>query len=288
MVPALGQSAVRVLVNDDAITTHDIKTRAQMLRVFSRGAQGEKEAVEQLIDERLMLQEADRLRMVVSDAEVDQEFADRAKKAGTTPEVFSQAMRQAGIDPQTFKTYLRANKAWSQIVRARFRATVQISEMDVAAALAGREAKPEEQAASFEYMLQQILFIVPAKAGAGVDAQQRNAANAFLGKFAGCDQSLQQAGGAPGVVVKPTIRREEGQIPAALKERLTEMNVGAIAGPERVEDGYQLVAVCAKKGIPGQTVAAEEVRSELSSEKGELLARRYLRDLRSDAVIDYR
>jgi peptidyl-prolyl cis-trans isomerase SurA len=66
------------------------------------------------------------------------------------------------------------------------------------------------------------------------------------------------------------------------------MNVGGIAGPERVEDGYQLVAVCAKKEIPGQTVAAEEVRSELSSEKGELLARRYLRDLRSDAVIDYR
>ncbi len=288
VMPAFGQSAIRVLVNDDAITTHDIKTRAQMLRVFSRGAQGEKEAVEQLIDEKLMLQEAERLRMVVSDAEVDQEFADRAKKAGTTPEVFSQAMRQAGIDPQTFKTYLRANKAWSQIVRARFRATVQISEMDVAAALAGRETKPEEQAASYEYMLQQILFIVPAKAGAGVDAQQRNAANAFLGKFAGCDQSLQQAGGAPGVVVKPTVRREEGQIPAALKERLTAMNVGGIAGPERVEDGYQLVAVCAKKEIPGQTVAAEEVRSELSSEKGELLARRYLRDLRSDAVIDYR
>ena len=82
VMPAFGQSAIRVLVNDDAITTHDIKTRAQMLRVFSRGAQGEKEAVEQLIDEKLMLQEAERLRMVVSDAEVDQEFADRAKKAG--------------------------------------------------------------------------------------------------------------------------------------------------------------------------------------------------------------
>ncbi len=288
IVPAMGQSAVRVLVNDEPITTHDIKTRTQMLRVFSQGTQGEKEAIEQLIDERLMLQEAERLRMVVSDAEVDQEFADRAKKAGTTTEVFSQAMRQAGVDPETFKNFLRANKAWSQIVRARFRATVQISEQDVAAALAGRETKPEEQAASYEYMLQQILFIVPAKAGAGVEAQQRNAATAFLGNFKGCDQSLQQAGGVPGVVVKPTVRREESQLSPALKEHLAGLDIGAIAGPERVEEGFQLVAVCAKKEIPGQTVASAEVREELSSEKGELMARRYLRDLRSDAVIDYR
>ena len=77
-------------------------------------------------------------------------------------------------------------------------------------------------------------------------------------------------------------------MPAGLKERLTKLNVGEIDGPERVDDGYQLVAICAKKEIPGQTVASEEVREELTSEKGQLMARRYLRDLRSDAVIDYR
>jgi peptidyl-prolyl cis-trans isomerase SurA len=30
------------------------------------------------------------------------------------------------------------------------------------------------------------------------------------------------------------------------------------------------------------------VRDEISGERGQLLARRYLRDLRSDAVIEYR
>src|SRR3712207_4996343 len=57
---ALGQSSVRILVNDQPITSQDIKSRTQMLRVFSRGQQGEKEAIEQLIDERLQLQEAKR------------------------------------------------------------------------------------------------------------------------------------------------------------------------------------------------------------------------------------
>ena len=83
--PAQAQSEVRVLVNDEPITSYDIKTRAQMLRVFSRGAQGEQQAVEQLIDERLMLQEAKRLKIVVSDAEVDRELADRADREELGP-----------------------------------------------------------------------------------------------------------------------------------------------------------------------------------------------------------
>ena len=53
-------------------------------------------------------------------------------------------------------------------------------------------------------------------------------------------------------------------------------------------EGFQILGVCAKNEIAGRTQAAEEVREELGSERGQLLARRYLRDLRSDAVIEYR
>ncbi len=53
-------------------------------------------------------------------------------------------------------------------------------------------------------------------------------------------------------------------------------------------EGIQIVAVCAQNAIAGQTEAALEAREEISSERGQLLARRYLRDLRSDAVIEYR
>ena len=81
-----------------------------------------------------MLQEAKRRNVEVSDAEVDEEFANRARAAKLTAEQFTQAMRQAGIDAQTFKDFLRANMAWQRVVRARFRATVEITDQDVAAA----------------------------------------------------------------------------------------------------------------------------------------------------------
>lgn len=287
MAPAFGQSSIRILVNDEPITSFDIQHRAKMMSLFSRGQQGEKDAIEQLIDERLMLQEAARRNVEVADAEVDQEFARRAGQAKLNPSQFGQALRQSGIDPQTFRDFLHANLAWAEIVRARFRATVEVTDQDVTAALTDETATGEQQT-TFEYMLQQIVFVVPASAGAGVEAQRRNEATAFRSAFQGCEASLQQANGMPGVVVKPTVRREESQLSDAVKETLAAAGIGGITGPERMDQGFQLVAVCAKNPIAGQTQAAAEVRDEISDERGRLLARRYLRDLRSDAVIEYR
>src|SRR5688572_4344510 len=110
--PALAQNAVRVLVNDEPVTTYDVQNRARMLGLFSGGRQGEEQALEQLIDEKLMLQEAALRGMQISDAEVDAEFARRASQAGLSPDQFTQAFRQNGVDVQTFKDFLRAGMVW--------------------------------------------------------------------------------------------------------------------------------------------------------------------------------
>ena len=287
---AFAQSTIKVLVNDEPITSYDITQRGKMLRVFTGGKQGEKQAIDQLIEERLMLQEAKRRNVEVTDEELDAEIANRARGAKLTAPQFLQALRQAGIDPETFKDFLRANIAWQEIVRARFRATINITEQDVTAALTERppEDPTTEEPTVFEYRLQPIIFVVPAGAGADAETARRNEANAFRQGFQGCDQSLTQVAGMPGVVVKPQVRREEGQLAPDLKEKLAALEVGGISEPEKVEDGIQLLAICAKTAIVGQTEAAVEARQELSSERGELLARRYLRDLRADAVVEYR
>jgi len=288
LAPAsFAQSSVRVLVNNQPVTTFDVQNRAKMLALFSRGKQGEKDAMEQLVDERLMVQEAKRVGMLAADAEVDEEFADRAKQVKLSTDQFDQALQQAGVDPQTFRDFLRANLSWSKIVRARFRSSEEVTDQDIASALTTRKFEgPLEQI--HEYLLQPIIFVVPAKAGDGVAAQREGEANAFRSRFGGCAQSLQQAGGIKGVVVKPTVRREQHELSGPIKEELEALEVGGVTKPQRVEDGVQLIAICEKRVISGQSQASEEVRGELTSKRGQLLARRYLRDLRSDAVIEYR
>jgi peptidyl-prolyl cis-trans isomerase SurA len=285
-------TTIKVLVNDEPITSLDIQQRTKMMSIFSRGKEGEKEAIDQLIDEVLMVQEAKRRNVTIGDEELNAEFAMRAKAAKLTAEQFTQAMRQAGISSQTFKDFLRANLAWGRIVRARFKATVNVSESDVAAALAGRDtaaaATPEAQQTVFEYRLQAILFVIPGSAAAGLEAKRKAEANAFRTAFQGCDHSLEQAAGNPGIVVKPQTRREQGQLTPDLRKTLAALDVGGVSDPQRVPEGIQIVAVCAKNAIAGQTEATVEAREEIGTERGKLLARRYLRDLRSDAVIEYR
>ncbi len=280
-------SAIRVLVNDQPITTYDIQQRTKMLRLFTHGKAGEKEATDQLIDEQLMLQEASRRHVEVSDAAIDQEIADRASGAKMTAAQFNQALRQAGLDPDTFRQYLHANMAWARVVRARFRATVTVTDQDVAAALSSRNDAGPQQAA-FEYMLQSIVFIVPSGASSAVVNERLNAAKAFHDGFQGCDHSVEQAGGSPNVVIQPPVRKAEADLPAPLKAELAAAEVGSATKPERTSEGFQIVGVCAKNAIAGETEAAVAVREEILGERGQLLARRYLRDLRSDAVIEYR
>lgn len=285
--PARAANTIRILVNDQPITSYDIDQRTKMLRVFTGGKSGQKEATDQLIDEKLMLQEAARRRIEVTDAELDQEITTRASATKMTAAQFEQAMRQAGFDPKTFRQFLRANLSWQRIVRARFRATINVTDQDVTAALSSRDTTGPQESAT-EYMIQQILFLVPEGANDRTASAQLSTANAFRDAFQGCDNAVAQASTTPNVVVKPPARREESSLPAPLRTTLADLDVGGTTKPERVKEGFQVLAICAKNAIAGQTEAAVAVRDEISGERGQLLARRYLRDLRSDAVIEYR
>ena len=257
-----------------------------MLSVFSRGQQGEKRR-DRAADRRAAHAAGGERR-----GRGGQATPRSRRNSPTGPRSephaaqFEQALRQAGVDPQTLRNFLRANMAWSQIVRARFRATVEITELDVPAVMTDEET-PEEARVAYEYMLQPIIFVVPQSAGGGVETQAPQRGERLPQRLQGCDSSLEQAGGMPGVVVRRHCgaRRDSSAGPA---EALAALEVGGITEPQRVprrvSDSWRLREERDRR--PHQ--ATEEVREELSAERGQLLARRYLRDLRSDAVIEYR
>lgn len=286
--PAIAQSAIKILVNEQPITTYDIRNRTKFLRLTTRGRAKREQAVEDLINERLKMQEAARRRINVSDAQVDRAFGQIASRAKLTPTRLSQALRQSGVNPQTLKDRLRSEIAWSQIVRARFQATVKITERDVAEALAGKDAPAETETGIAQFDLQPILFVIPAKATKGHINQRRREAEAFRSRFAGCDQALEQAKRLKGIVVKPKIRRTAEDLRGPAAESIAETAVGKATRPEKVAQGYQILGVCAKRDLAGQSVAAEEVRDKLSNDRGTRMAERFLHDLRAEAIIEYR
>jgi peptidyl-prolyl cis-trans isomerase SurA len=80
-----------------------------------------------------------------------------------------------------------------------------------------------------------------------------------------------------------------GQLPAEVDEALQSMSDGEIAGPIRAAGGYYILQLRGQRSIAEDAQPdREEVRRVLVNQRLELLARRYLRDLRRDAFVEIR
>ena len=85
---AAAQSAIKVTVNGEAITTNEINQRARFLRLVSKDAAGPavtRMATEELIEEKLKLAEAKRLKITATDQQVDNAFASIASRMYFAP-----------------------------------------------------------------------------------------------------------------------------------------------------------------------------------------------------------
>jgi peptidyl-prolyl cis-trans isomerase SurA len=91
------------------------------------------------------------------------------------------------------------------------------------------------------------------------------------------------------VAVNDAIRIKD--LPPALQEMMKTLSVGQATPPfGSAKDGVRVLVLCGRDdaGVKAQSASFDEVYAQLNEERVNMRARRYLRDLRRDAVIDYR
>ncbi len=287
---AVAQTAIKVVVGDQPITNYEIAQRAKFLQLTQRATNATKLATEELIDEKLQLAEARKRGIVVSEAEVNEAYANIASRLKMSPDQLTKGLRSAGVDAKTFKDRLRAQIAWGKVVREKFRATVAVSEQDVIAALQSKvqPGTAKEKATTTEYDVTQVIFVVPAKASAAVASQRQKEAEQLRGRFTSCAEGLPFAKGLKEVVIKPLGRRLQSELSDENVKMLDELAVGRLTAPQRTENGVEMVALCDKRVLQSDAAARAEIEGELLDEQGQIMSRRYLRDLKRNAVIEYK
>lgn len=141
---------------------------------------------------------------------------------------------------------------------------------------------------SAELNLKQISVTFPA-------GTTREAAEPIVGRFA---QSVQNIGGCGGaeklaaefngeVVQSDGVKLRE--LPPALQEMMLPMQVGQATRPfGSLEEGVRVLVICGRDEIDPSMPTYDQVLAQMNEERVNLRARRYLRDLRRDAVIDFR
>ena len=73
-----------------------------------------------------------------------------------------------------------------------------------------------------------------------------------------------------------------------LHDMIYNLKVGHSTRPIKEDDGYRLFITCVKEAPTVQEVTYDTIERSLSNQRVSLIARRHLRDLRRDAIIDYR
>lgn len=81
------------------------------------------------------------------------------------------------------------------------------------------------------------------------------------------------------------VRAGDLQANPQMYEQIPRLNVGGTAGPFRVAEGLQVVALCGKQGSDGLPTR-DAVSQQILLQKLEAAGRRYMRDLRRQATID--
>jgi peptidyl-prolyl cis-trans isomerase SurA len=279
---------VAVIVNGDPITNFDIEQRSKLIQASTHKAPARKDVIEELIDEKLKVQLLKRFQIEGIEKDVDNAYVNMARRMRTTPKEFTEQLNKQGIQADSIKARIRAEIVWSQIIRGRYQSSFQFSDKDIQARLASK--RPEDASSvGYDYTLHPILFVVPRGSPQSTLEERRKEAEALRARFQSCEQGLPLARGMRHVAVRTPVVKSSSDLAPALRAVLEKTEVGKLTSPELTLQGIEVYALCGKRQSDADNVPAKkEMREEMFKEQFESHSKAYLRELRSQAMIEYR
>jgi peptidyl-prolyl cis-trans isomerase SurA len=236
-------------------------------------------AQDELINEKLKLQEAKRLNAVTEEAEVTRVVSGIAERNKMTIDQFAQHMKGMGIDINTMKARFRAEISWREVVRRKFGSLVAITERDVDQFVANTSTVQ----ADVELQVQRISLPMGDQS---MIAQRIAEADALHQRYGGCASMAGLAASVPGAKFEDLGTRKPASIPEPTRSLLLNASAGDLLPASIGQSSVELWALCGRKAQGGGDGSVRE--NELRQKEFEVLAQKHLKDLRQDAAIEIR
>ena len=280
-----GAQQIVVIVNGEPITALDVDQRSKLSQLSTHKVPPRQEVLDELINEKLKLREAKKFGLDVSASEVDTAYASMAGRMRFTADQLTQQLARSGVNVSTLKARIKADIAWSQIVRGRYQASLQIGEKDILSAM---ETKSDDSV-GYDYTMRPILFLVPAgSAETFIDGRKREA-EALRGRFQGCEEGITFARALKDVAVREQVIRSSADIPLELRKVLEGIEVGRLTPPEVTKFGIEMFAICAKKESTAENSPGKrQAKESLMAQRYEQRSKQYLKELRRGAMLEYK
>jgi parvulin-like peptidyl-prolyl isomerase len=247
-----------------------------------------KSLVNELISELLLKDRADRLGIVVTDAEVKDAVGRLKQQYGiTTDEQFVESLRSSGLTPAEMETRLRDTLLTNKLFGRELRNREDLSDPE----LRERYNREKEQYRLPERAhLREIVVLKPESAATLEEARQRATEVAEAAKKPGTDfanlastmseSGTRDQGGDLGETAK-------GDLVPELDKAVFAAAPGAIIGPIETKSAWHIVKV--EQRLPSEVPAFESIKDKLRRDASEETFQRdykaYIESLRKDAFI---
>ncbi|HEX3366960.1 peptidylprolyl isomerase [Phenylobacterium sp.] len=258
--------SVAAIVNDDIISTYDLAQRMRLL-IATTGVQPTQENVQEfqqqallsLVDETLQIQELKRVQkdqkisIIATDDEVQDELSGMAQQNNMKPEAFIAVLKSQGITSQTLFDQIRAQMSWQRWIRGRYGTRLRIGEDQIKAT----QVRMIAAASKPQYEVSEV-FLDAGRTG-GMDAAVKGATQLVAQLQQGAPfpavarqfsaSSTAAAGGDAGWI-------SQGEMPAAVDTALDQLRPGQLSQPIPVKDGVYIIYLRDKRAGSGQTLVS--------------------------------
>jgi len=292
---------VIAVVNNDAITLGELQETIVAYRqeARQRGAASDEELAKQLlprlIDSRLQLQEADREKITVEDAEVNEELAERVKTSygAKTIEEFERMIKEQGVNLEAVRKRLRDSLRVQKVVRRKVALRVSVTDQEIVQYLEENRDKLET---GLSYHARHIL-LAPDEGSADDAAWEaaRIKAEMLFTQLteAGADfadmarQHSKDASARDGGDLG-TLKR--GELSQDIESAILALAPGTVSRPFRSSLGYHVFKLESKDSLEGDGLVRvkQQIRDILFREKYETRLDTWLKEIKQRAIIEVR
>ena len=242
-----------VVVNGDVITSGDVENRARLFAI-STGLVSTSQVIErlksqianQLVDEKLRLQEAQRRRIVVPDKQIAGAMRDIEQRNNLPEGVLRQRLASVGVSQRTMIDQIRVQLAWTQVMREHLADKINISDADVDEQIrlhTRQIGKPEYKVGEIFIPVEDPVNTADAQRFAEAVIGELRAGAPFAAVAAQFSQTQSALEGGELGWMQPD------QLDPQVARLVVQMPIGAVSNPVKVPGGFSIVTLQAKREI---------------------------------------
>ncbi len=285
---------IAAIVNNDIITTYDLEQRVLYLLATTNAPRDEeslarlqRQAMNNLVNERLQVQELSKYDSTVSDNEVNRRVAQLLTQRGVDPQEMAGKLQSVGISMETLREQVRSEIAWQRIINNVYGSRIRITDSQIEEMMDRMTANADKP----KYRVSEIFIEATPEINGMTGALE--GANAMITQlkdgapFQLLARSFSSAtsaanGGDIGYI-------QEGELRPELDAIIRQMEPGTVSTPIEVPGGYYVIGLIDKK--TSETETLYNLRQVTVTSEDKELAMSQLKDLKGkltscDTVID--